>query len=68
MMIHLNVLYFCDEVGFCSDLLEVHLAFMRNSYKNIEGLNLPKDVLENIILPYKPTIPLPPKKNKNNSK
>jgi hypothetical protein len=55
MMSHLNVLYFFDEAGFSSDLLEVHLAFMRNSYKRIEPTKLPPN-----FFPYHPKIPPPP--------
>jgi hypothetical protein len=32
---HLNILHFCQEAPFSSDLLNVHLAFMRNSYKKV---------------------------------
>ena len=55
-MSHLNILYFCDEAGFSSDLLEVHLAFMRNSYKNIDPTKLPP----NVVFPYHHKIPPPP--------
>ena len=55
MMNHLNILHFCQEAGFSSDLLNVHFAFMRNSYKKVKG-KLPPDAL----IPYRPRILPPP--------
>ena len=37
-MQHLNVLYFCQE-GYSSDLLELHIAFLKNSFKYAQKLD-----------------------------
>lgn len=38
MMQHLNVLYFCQE-GYSSDLLELHITFLKNSFKYAQKLD-----------------------------
>jgi hypothetical protein len=61
MMRHLNVLYFLDETSFSSDILKVHLSFMRRSFESIKAEYVSPDAL----IPYKDDrIPLSPPNNR----